>query len=192
MTKLEAALAEVARELGALGIPYALIGGLAVSLWGEPRATLDIDITVWVPPDRTKAVVEALCERFASVSIDPVGFVRGTHVLPVMTSQGVRADIVFATLPAEKELIERAHAKDVAGTSVRVASVEDLILMKLISERERDTDDARRLLRRFGKSLDRAYLQPRAAALAEDMARPEIVRAVAEAFAANQVRPRNP
>ncbi len=181
MTKLEAALAEVASGLDGLQIPYALIDGLAVSLWGEPRATLDIDVTVRVDPGETGEVVSALCGQFAAATSDPNGFVGLTHVLPVTTSQDVRADIVFATLPAERELIDRACSREVAGTRIRVASVEDLILMKLISERERDADDARRLLKRFGRSLDRAYLQPRAAGLAEALARPEIARLVTEA-----------
>lgn len=41
MTEIEAALAELASVLEGLGVPYALIGGLAVSLRGEARATLD-------------------------------------------------------------------------------------------------------------------------------------------------------
>ena len=45
MTALESALLEAVGILDRIGIPYMLIGGLAVSLWGEPRSTLDI--TVW-------------------------------------------------------------------------------------------------------------------------------------------------
>ena len=52
MSRLEAALLEVSAILDELRIPYMLIGGLAVAQWEEPRATLDIDITIWVEPDR--------------------------------------------------------------------------------------------------------------------------------------------
>ena len=47
MTKLEAALVEVASLLQDLSIPYMLIGGLAVSILGEARATLDADFSLW-------------------------------------------------------------------------------------------------------------------------------------------------
>ncbi|MBI3666584.1 MAG: hypothetical protein HY236_10245 [Acidobacteria bacterium] len=57
-----------------------------------------------------------------------------------------------------------------------VAAVEDLILMKLISERLKDLDDARRLLHRHRGGLDRAYLQPRLAELSEALARPDILQ----------------
>jgi predicted nucleotidyltransferase len=106
--------------------------------------------------------------------------VRETHVLPVVTSQGVRADIVFGVLPVEKELVERAKPKALAGGDVRVASVEDLILMKLISERERDLEDARRLLRRFRGTIDREYLKERLEGVAEGLGRPDIPRIVEE------------
>jgi hypothetical protein len=41
MTPLESAVVEVASVLESCSTPYMLIGGLAVSAWGEPRATLD-------------------------------------------------------------------------------------------------------------------------------------------------------
>jgi hypothetical protein len=181
VTELEAALGELVSALDALGIPYALIGGLAVSVWGEARATLDVDLAVWVEPAEVDATVEALCGRFQPLSKNPAEFVRATHVLPLTTSHSVRADIVFGILPVEKDIVQRATLMTIAGAAVRVASVEDLILMKSVSERERDLEDARLLLRRFGSKLDRGYLEPRLTHLAESLARPEIRRMLDEA-----------
>jgi len=45
------------------GIPYALGGAVAYSAWGEPRATRDIDLNVWLSADRLPeafAVLEAV------------------------------------------------------------------------------------------------------------------------------------
>jgi len=182
MTRLEAALVDLVSVMEALRIPYALIGGLAVSLWGEVRATLDVDLVVWVTPDETNRTVDALSERFRPVPKDPRDFVRATRVLPLTTGSGVRADIVFGAFLVEKELIERAVPREVAGIVVRLASIEDLVLMKLVSERQRDAEDARRLLRRHGGTLDRGYLEPKVAELAESLARPEILRLLSEAL----------
>jgi hypothetical protein len=181
VTELEAALGELVSSLEALSIPYALIGGLAVSAWGEARATLDVDLAVWVEPAEVDATVGALCRRFQPLPKNPVEFVRATHVLPLTTPQSVRADIVFGILPVEKDIVQRATLMKIAGAAVRVASVEDLILMKSASERERDLEDARLLLRRFGNKIDRGYLEPRLADLAESLARPEIRRMLDEA-----------
>jgi len=57
MSELEAALIEVAEALDACGLPYVLIGGLAVAVLGEPRSTLDVDVSVWTEPDGLDAAV---------------------------------------------------------------------------------------------------------------------------------------
>ena len=175
MTALEAAVAEVASVLESLSLPYMLIGGLAVSLWGEARATLDADVTTWVEPGQIAQAVQKLCRKLRASTSDPISFVERTRVLPAESSQGVRVDIIFAALPWEKAAIERARPKHIAGRKVMVASVEDLILMKLVSERQRDQEDARRLLRRHAKSVERNYLEPRVSELAQALGRPDLV-----------------
>jgi hypothetical protein len=175
MTALEAGLQEVTAALESLSIPYMLIGGLAVSLWGEPRATLDLDLTIWVEPQDLERTISQLCQRLRALPADPLAFVQQTRVLPVETSQEVRADLIFGALPYEKQAIVRAQPKQVAGKAVLVASVEDLLLMKLASERQKDFEDAQRLVRRYQGSLDLSYLEPRLKELAEALGRSDIL-----------------
>jgi hypothetical protein len=176
MTPLETALVELASLLDELGIPYIVIGGLAVALWGEPRSTLDVDLSLWVEPGDIGRIVAALSERVRPLPAEPLSFVTRTRVLPVLTSQGIRADLVLAALPIEREAIDRAKVKYLGGRAVRVASVEDLVFAKLISERAKDREDALRLIHRFGRSLDRTYLEPRLEQMAEALARPDIIQ----------------
>ena len=103
----------------------------------SPRATLDADFTVWTEPDDFEQTVLRLCESFQCLTRNPVEFTRGTRVLPVRTPQGIRMDIIFGSLSWEKEAIVRAQRKELSGRNVAVASVEDLIVMKLFSEREK-------------------------------------------------------
>lgn len=174
MTALESALLEVTGVLERIGVRYMLIGGLAVSLWGEPRSTLDVDVTVWVPAEDLQHAITELCSRLRAIPEDPSEFVRQTRVLPAITAEQVRLDIVFAALPEEERIINRARPKTVAGKTVMVISVEDLVFMKLASERPKDIQDARLLVRRFRKTLDRDYLEPRLKELAAGLARPDI------------------
>ena len=67
MTKLEAALVEVASLLDELSIPYMLIGGLAVSIWGEVRATLDADFSLWVEPQDLERIVRQIGARLQPI-----------------------------------------------------------------------------------------------------------------------------
>jgi len=181
MTKLEAALLEISGLLEELAIPYMLIGGLAVTVWGEARATLDADFSLWVEPEKLRSTVEQICARLHPIPSQPLSFVQNSRVLPVIASGGVRADLVFASLPKEREVIARAKAKTIQGKDVRVVSVEDLIWMKLISERPKDIDDARHLLRRHAGSLDRGYLEPIVTELAGSFARADILEIYREA-----------
>ena len=127
-----------------------------------------------VEPEEFRQTVERLCRQFRGPG-EPFPFVERTRVLPVSTAAGIRVDIVFVALPEEKRMIARSRMKQIGQATVRVAAAEDLVLMKLISERPQDLEDAHRLLRRFRKTLDRGYLEPRLLELAEAFGRPDIL-----------------
>jgi hypothetical protein len=172
MTAQEQALSDLCRALDEGGVPYMLVGGQANAVWGEPRATLDIDVTVWA--EGRSDVVPFLASRFRALVEDADGFVRQTRVLPLETAAGVRLDVIFGMLPFEEEAIRRARFIRIGQTEVRVCSPEDLILMKVISERERDVGDARGVAIRRMQELDLGYLEPRIDELASLLERPEI------------------
>lgn len=60
-------LRRVAGDLDAVGCAWALAGGLAVSVWTDPRFTSDIDIAVAVADDRAavRSLVELVVTRGA-------------------------------------------------------------------------------------------------------------------------------
>jgi len=175
MTDLESALLEAVSALESCGLPYMLIGGLAVTAWGEARSTLDVDLSVWAGARGLREAVECLSRRMHPRPADPERFVEQTHVLPLQSKNGVRVDVIFGALELQREAVGRAVPKPIAGRSIPVATIEDLLITKLVSEREKDLGDARALLRRFGKSLDRDYLLPKLEELAEALSRPEIL-----------------
>src|SRR5689334_9173744 len=126
MRDLEEAVGEIASFLDEMKAPNMIVGAMAVSLWGEPRATLDIDVSLFVEPAEMDQFIATVVARFRAAE-NARDFVRRTRVLPVETHNGVRADLVFAALPVEREMIARAVWKNVGERSVRVASVEDLV-----------------------------------------------------------------
>src|SRR5262249_52329272 len=144
-----------------LRVPYCIVGGIANLVWGEPRATVDVDVSVSVDEAAVTGFVEVLGREFAILVESPARFVSDTRVLPMQDRRGVRIDVIFALLPFERDVIERAVDVDMGSARVKVCTAEDLILMKIISERERDLADAEAIARRRHASLDLAYLQPR-------------------------------
>ncbi len=174
MNSQEAALARLARFLDSSHVPYAIIGGLANIVWGEPRATLDIDALVWVADASLDQFVARVAGEFTVLVAHPLPFIASTRVLPVESPERVRIDLVFGLIPFEEEIVARARTIDMERASVRFCTAEDLVLMKIVSEREKDLQDAEAIVRRRLGELDLAYLEPRVRELATLLERPEI------------------
>lgn len=56
----EKLLCKVAKILETLKIPYAVTGGFAVIVWGQPRFTADIDIIIELAPHHIKPLAQSL------------------------------------------------------------------------------------------------------------------------------------
>ena len=142
MTPLDWAIHAITKVLESLHIDYAVVGGIANAVWGEPRATIDVDVTVSVEHDDLSGTVAAIAAQFRTPVADAGAFVQQTRVLPLDTDEGVRIDVIFVLLPFEVDAIRRACKVQIAGRTVAVVTPEDLVLMKIISDRPRDLADA--------------------------------------------------
>lgn len=157
-------------------IAYMVIGGLANAKWGHPRATLDIDITIWAPVRGIKKILSLLQRDYTPLIEKPLEFIRETRVLPLKTIGEQRIDIIFGALPFEKNAIDRAVKVQIGSTNVNFCTPEDLILLKIISDRPKDTDDVRGILAFQKENLDYEYLEPRIMELANLLEKPGIRR----------------
>lgn len=181
---LTSALRRLADALEEEKVAYMVIGGIANLIWGRPRATFDVDVTIWAA-EREDSLVSSLCARFKTRAGDPRDFVRDTRVLP-LSVEGVPVDVVFGQLPYEERAIGRARRVEIEGIGFTVCSPEDLVVHKIISERAKDKDDARELIRARKAELDRAYLDPIVRGLSQDLGRPEIWSDYDRAFSAEK------
>jgi len=144
----ERLLEGLGRELEARSIAYMVTGGQAVLLYAEPRLTRDIDITLGLSTDRLPSLREVVSALGLRIRVaEPEDFVRETLVLPCEESQtGIRIDFIFSDSPYEAEALSRVKRVRVGGSEVRYASVEDLIIHKLVAGRPRDIEDVRGIL----------------------------------------------
>jgi len=151
---------KLAIELEKNGLPYMLIGGQAVLLYGEPRLTKDIDITLGVDSskfDIVSKVVET-CNLKALVD-NPKDFVNDVMVFPVIEeSSGIRVDFIFSFSPYEREAIDRAKKINFEEVLVNFASLEDVIIHKTIAGRPRDIDDIKSIILK-NPNFDRKYIK---------------------------------
>jgi hypothetical protein len=142
MTLIEAAALEVIALLDDLRLRYMVIGGIAVGLWGEPRVTLDLDVSVWVEPERFEATVDLLSSRLRLRTSQPMEMARRDRVLPALASNGVPVDLLFAAWPVERRAFDRSVSLRIGSLQIRVAPLDYLVFLKLISERPKDLADA--------------------------------------------------
>ena len=152
-------LEKLAIGLDAAEIPYMVIGGQAVLLYGEPRLTKDIDVTLGVGLDHLDKVIVLAGDLDLAVLVDPQKFTRETLVLPCQDRvSGIRVDLILSYSDYEAQAIGRARLVRIGDADVRFASVEDLIIHKVVAGRPRDLEDVRVVVRKNPK-LDRGYLQ---------------------------------
>ena len=125
----EKILSSIGVSLKKRDIPYMIINGQAVLLYGEPRLTRNIDITFKPLPENIET------------------FVRQTMVLPTLEkTTGIRVDFIFSLTPYETEAINRSKKIKILNQEVNFASPEDLIIHKIFAGRPRDIEDVRTVL----------------------------------------------
>ena len=114
-------------------IPYMVTGGLAVTVWGRVRSTLDIDIVL----DIKKKDIENLVKTFQK------DFYIDAEAVEIALSKKLSFNVIdfksntkidfylVGNNEYEEERFQRKIAKNIVGLKVNVISPEDLILIKL-------------------------------------------------------------
>jgi predicted nucleotidyltransferase len=143
--ELCAAFGRAMRERGARWYVY---GGQAVLVYGRPRMTVDVDITV-DPAGASAAEVLATLARHGFEPLFPgsgelLATLRLLRLVHVATE--IPIDVVLAGEGIEQEMLARASTIDLDGVQVPVISVEDLVALKLLAGRRKDLEDVRSVL----------------------------------------------
>ena len=152
---------EIHQFLTKRGLAYAIIGGMAVQKWSDPRFTRDVDLAVAAPLTTGSApLVRLITGHFPSRSADPVDFAGKTRMVLITASNGVEVDISLALPGYEDQLFARAVDYEIEpGKAIRLCSAEDLIIHKCVAGRPQDISDIQGVVDRQGKKLDAAYIR---------------------------------
>lgn len=146
------ALAGVVERLRARERSYALVGGLAVSVRGEVRFTRDVDLAVVVrdDSDAERLVLELRNDGYVPIASVEHDERARLSTVRLMSPEGVKIDLLFASCGIEPEIVGRATILDVPHVGqIPCACAEELVAMKVLSMTERrlqDRIDAARLL----------------------------------------------
>lgn len=147
-------LVKVAKILDNLKIPYAITGGMAVSVWGRVRHTADVDIIVELIPQKIDVLVKELRKFDKDVYVSKEAIEealkhKGEFNFVDPNTQ-LKADFWIVKDYFAEEEIKRAVTRDMMGYGVKFVTPEDLILSKLswykISESTRQREDIESVL----------------------------------------------
>jgi hypothetical protein len=158
--------AEVARavadRLDHHGLAYAIGGAIALGFYAVPRATVDVDINIFVPPaDGLSAALSALTEAgFVPNEGDAALHARANAEGQFRGSiGGLRVDVFVPAIAYYAELADRRRQVVLLGRPAWVLGPEDLVVLKLMFFRRKDLADVEALLRDQGVSVDRTFIR---------------------------------
>lgn len=143
----------VANKLEKTGIPYMLTGGMAVSYWGLPRTTHDIDIVIEAKKEDKEKIVNL--------------FKRDFYISPEAVEEGIKNRFTFNIIHYKTGLkvdfwlvkkdsfgnseFKRRLKRKIFNKEIFIISPEDLILSKLLGYKETKSDrrleDAKSILK---------------------------------------------
>jgi len=150
LSRLGTQIAQVAKALNAMGVRFALIGGLALASHKVVRATEDVDLLVEAEKaDEIDAELARLGYRCLHRSAEAANYARADE----------RIDFLYAVRPIARRLLGRAAELKTSLGELRVVGAEGLIGFKLQAltndpQRTRDLEDIRALLRANRLTLD--------------------------------------
>jgi len=149
---LAAALAERRQD-------YALGGAIALGYWAAPRGTVDVDLTLFLPPEKPSECVWILqdigCELVtpqALASLREDGFCQ-------VTFRNLRVDVFLPTLPFYETARKRRREVLLGSERIMIWDAETLAVFKMMFFRRKDVADVEQMLRAGGKGFDRGWVR---------------------------------
>jgi hypothetical protein len=176
VTEVIKAASELQAVCQAQGWQFCFIGGLALQRWGEPRETVDVDLTLLTGFGGEGPFIKVLLNHFEGRLTDAAQFALERRVLLLRSSKGVGLDVALGGLPFEELVVRRSsHFDFPPKIALRTCSAEDLVVLKAFAGRGQDWVDVERIIVRQTGKLDWTYIREQLRPLAELKEMPEIL-----------------
>lgn len=154
-TAIGRVLEAIDKMAGALQARWYLFGAQAVAIWGRPRSTADVDVTIEAGSG-TRIDDVILAARRAGLRLraaDAKTLAQESAVL-LLECGGIPVDVVLGGPGLEALFLSRARRVRLGRLTIPVIGPEDLIVTKLIAGRPRDLEDVRGILSERAAELD--------------------------------------
>lgn len=156
---MKAALEQAVHLLDTCELRGVVVGGLAVSAWGRPRVTQDVDLVVDIPKEKMETFLQTAHEQGYqyderdALELLTGGFIRLT---PLHTDTDVPfpLDILLADTELHQNTLARRMKIQFDDLQIWISAPEELILMKLVAFRPQDTFDLETIIEEMRGHLD--------------------------------------
>jgi hypothetical protein len=150
------------KSLKAYDIDYPLIGGLAMNLHGVPRMTMDVDLVIALDAGNIARLANCAKELglYPNVPVKLEDLADAKKRDALLAEKNLVALSLISNPPATptvdivihhpldfKKAFAKAVQRDLAGTPVMLASIEDMIALKKAAGRAQDLSDIEHLER---------------------------------------------
>ncbi len=154
----EAAL-RMAEALSNAGVPFAVGGALALAVAGYVRATVDVDLDVFVEPADYERLMDVL--EHAGCSFDRArALEQARDGSTIFVRLGPwRIDLFVPTIPFYEEARRRVVMAPLLGRPTPFLDAESLAVFKLLFDRPKDILDLERLAAVLGSRFDHAWVR---------------------------------
>jgi len=140
--------------LNSNNVEYLLVGGWAVSLYGNPRLTKDIDFLISSKDDNIDKLKKAL-DEFGAPPVDIENFKKDKDSFIRMGVSPIQIDIIKqAAGIIMEQCYNRKEILNIDNIKINIISLNDLIINKKAAGRDQDIADAKKLeeLKKIGKN----------------------------------------
>ncbi|HEX7703734.1 MAG TPA: nucleotidyltransferase [Kofleriaceae bacterium] len=154
------------------GIDALVYGGMALAMYGEPRETRDADLAV------ASVSVDAARDALMTTGLTTVIAFSGTTFGGLSISRltlvgGGKLNMVDLIRPRSDRfanaMMQRPLRGALEGQDLSVVSPEDFVLLKVLSTRDKDLEDARTIIVALRGRLDERLIRDEAALLAAEI-----------------------
>ena len=126
--------ADLQEVLDAEGLDYFFVGGISLQIWGQPRLTTDIDLTVFTDLKNEDERINWFLSRFDPLIGDNAStleFARTRRVLLLQTKNKTEVDIMLGAIADMSEELRRASIQQFAPSiSLKICSADSLVALK--------------------------------------------------------------
>jgi hypothetical protein len=141
---LPAKVIAIHEQLDTAKIPHAIGGALALAYYAEPRATVDVDVNVFLPTDRWPQVRDTLESIGVNVEADLTALERDGQVRLWWGRNAV--DLFFSYDEFHEEMRGKARKVPFGKTTLEILSPEHLTVCKATYDRTKDWLDIEQIL----------------------------------------------